>query len=87
MSTNLYWQPVDPETRPLSDALKYLIVNEIWPDCDGSVDCEPKFIGSEFIPFLHGIIVATADCEVLKSAKILVEAITKYGMVEISIER
>lgn len=85
MSTDLYWRPVDYGRHALSKQLKYAIAERFW-DHDGTLTGSYFRLSANHIEYLNGIADATSNDEVRKSVKELLDAIKRYGEVEIWIE-
>lgn len=84
MSTSLYWRLIPEEPKEHSIGyLKYVLAQRIWGE-DGSCGQSPARVGADLIDFLEGI-VAAADEDTAKNAQNLINAIQKYGEVELLI--
>ena len=80
MGQNLYWQPVRPsEGKTLTTGLKWAFQRQHLRDKDGRVR-----LTEEDVAFLRGVIAASgSDTAMQADAETLIEAIEKYGAVEI----
>lgn len=83
MSTSLYWSlvPKEPDENNLYE-LKRIMAKKLG-EFDGSVGEDLGVVNSNMIPFLEGI-VAT-DSAAASDAQELIDAIQKYGQVQLSI--
>lgn len=84
MSTNLYWRPV-PKDYPGHnlDQLKFILGPRFW-DHDGSLPGDPIELDEEYIGYLRGLVDAGSET-VATEAQELIDAIKKYGVVELTI--
>jgi len=73
MSSNLYWRPRTSGEKPLSDELKYALKNSDKFNQD--LDCT---IGDSWLDYLSGLRDAG-----IKDAQKLIDAIEKYGEIEL----
>lgn len=85
MSTSLYWEP-PPQKRTEDEiySLKWILAKK-FGQYDGSMAENLGMIGKNIIPYLEGIM----DCgtqSMAEDAKKLIEAIEKYGEIEIYIK-
>lgn len=86
MSTNLYWRPTPkPQEKSLSKQLKYILARKYW-DHDGSLTGEPMALTSDDVPYLAGVRDGSSDVDCARSAQELIDAIAKFGTVEILIQ-
>lgn len=85
MSTSLYWSrvPIEPKEESLY-SLKWSLAKKIW-DSDGSIGEDTVIVGQEIVPFLEGIAEGNGSGDMGRDAKKLIEAISKYGKVQLSI--
>ena len=77
MSATLKWKPVRPEGKSLGDAAKFLF-RENYSLNDGNVT-----LSSGDVLWMRGALAATNDAELKKDLSTLIEAIGKYGAVEL----
>lgn len=85
MSTSMYWnpKPVEPKRRNIG-SLKWILAKKLF-DQDGSMSAGPITVDETLIPFLEGLIAGADNGDISKDASILIDAINKYGAVEIII--
>ena len=83
MSTSLYWRelPKEPSDHNIHD-LKRIMASKFGQN-DGSLGENLGTVDKDLIPFLEGI--AIANDNMAEDAKSLIEAIKKYGEVELII--
>lgn len=80
MSSSLYWAPPPTEVKDHSIDLKYEIGRYFDQEYMGeSIDIE---VGGELIPFLKGVMAVCSGSK-YNSAKGLISAIEKYGIVKL----
>ena len=77
MSATLKWKPVRPEGKGLSDAAKFLFRDNYGLN-DG-----PIILDSSSIAWMNGASAASSSDELRKDLKVLIEAIEKFGSVEL----
>lgn len=82
MSTNLFWKPapVKPEGTSLPKTLKFAISKKYW-DHDGSLSGCPILIDRTDYSYFEGLRDAGTE-----GASEILEAIDKYGEIEITLE-
>ena len=85
MSTDLYWSrlPVIPEEKSIY-SLKYTLAKKLW-NSDGSSGEDTLVVGGELIPFLEGIACGNGSGDMGRDANKLIDAIKKYGQVQLCI--
>ena len=85
MSTSLYWSrvPVEPDENSLS-SLKRPLAKKLW-DADGSCGQDYVRVGKELIPFLEGIESGNGSGDMGRDARKLINAIERYGEVQLCI--
>jgi len=84
MSTSLYWSPLpeQPKERSIHD-LKWTLAKKLG-QYDGSCSESLGVVDNDLIPFLEGI-AAAGDKGMRDDATELIDAIKKYGKVELTI--
>lgn len=84
MSTNLFWRPVrpEPEGTTLPYELKSVLAKR-YLDHDGSLGSEWSILDGRELAYLEGICDATHDEHVRGGVLVLMDAIKKYGSIEI----
>lgn len=85
MSANMYWEPQRREGKGLSFDFRRA-VSPTWFNHDGSLGSGRIVIDGLEEAFLRGLMAAGSD-EVKADARTLLEAIERYGAVEVWIER
>lgn len=85
MSASLYWRPYqpEPEGEQFGYQLKWLLVERLGLEGDGSVNTDWVLAGESLVPWLEGIRDgggAAAD-----DANKLLTLIAKYGTVEVRV--
>lgn len=85
MSMDLYWQPIQPtKGELLSRAMKYALARHLW-DHDGTLGGGPTVLNGGDVMFLKGMRAAGGK-EVKQDCDRLLQAIEKYGSIEVWIE-
>lgn len=77
VSTGLKWRPAVPlpDAEQLAYELKRALGRRLWGH-DGSLHGDDQEVGSEFVPYLEGLVDAG-----LTSAQDLIDAIERHGRV------
>jgi hypothetical protein len=78
MGATLKWKPVRPEGKTLSDATKYFFQDAYENFGDGKIT-----LGASDVLYLRGAAVAAKDKEMAADIKTLIDAIEKFGSVEV----
>lgn len=86
MSTTLTWSPPPKEVTNHSIGYLKREMAKRFGQFDGSIGEYLGLVGEELIPFLDGIIAGNGDNDMAKDAQELIDAINKYGQVELRIE-
>lgn len=82
MSTSLLWRPIVPvEEHTLPNQLKYRLGPRYW-NHDGTLGGEPVTLSSDDLQYLAGLKDGGVE-----GAEELIDAINKYGAVEMWLER
>lgn len=73
MSSSMYWEPVDRRKHVIPFELKHVIIRK-W-------ECMPKVLNANDLDYLNGL----ADGGIISVIR-LIEAIEKYGAIELTEE-
>ncbi len=77
MSANLMWKPIRPEGKGLSDAAKFFFRDAY------SLNEGPITLSENDVRYLQGAAAATKDKDLKSDITKLLEAIGKFGQVEL----